>query len=357
MSTGRATTIGLTGPPGVGKSTLIGRAGAQGAFARQNGRRGFGRSRLAVFARRAARRPHSPDRALHRQRRLHSLDGQPRTSRRRCRRDRRRGVADGCVRPGRGDGRDGRRRSERDRDRGTRRKRRSSRCSRAAAIRFRCSRPASWKSPTFSWSTKPTTRWPINCKREIRSMMEMLDFAGWVPELVDDAGDERRGDRRCVGGDREARRVSARERRTREKRREAFTHQVRQLALGHLERRLERELREPSRRRRRPVRRGRTRSAKLRRPPGQHRRPGPPRAFARLGERHETLRPSSDGNLKPRTLRCHPEPVEGPRARRGDTPAGVCVFCAAPSARLSTSLKVLRHAQHDKTRHAPLLSS
>ncbi len=79
-------------------------------------------------------------------------------------------------------------------------------------------------------------------KREIRSMMEMLDFSGWVPELVmtqaltgaglDDLwaaiqkhGSYLRGTGELV-----------------QKRREAFTHQVRQLALGRLERRLDREL-------------------------------------------------------------------------------------------------------------------
>ena len=79
-------------------------------------------------------------------------------------------------------------------------------------------------------------------KSEIRSMMEMLDFSGWVPELVmtqatsgegvDDlwAAIEKHVAYLKHSGEME------------EKRREAFTHQVRQLALGHLERKLEREL-------------------------------------------------------------------------------------------------------------------
>jgi LAO/AO transport system kinase len=80
-------------------------------------------------------------------------------------------------------------------------------------------------------------------KREIRSMMEMLDFSGWVPELVmtqalsgegiDDlwAAIEKHLQYLTSSGE------------LAEKRREAFVHQVRQLALGHLQRRLERELR------------------------------------------------------------------------------------------------------------------
>jgi LAO/AO transport system kinase len=79
-------------------------------------------------------------------------------------------------------------------------------------------------------------------KREIRSMMEMLDFSGWVPELVmtqatsgegvDDlwAAIQKHVAYLQHSGEMEA------------KRREAFTHQVRQLALGHLQRKLEREL-------------------------------------------------------------------------------------------------------------------
>ncbi|MGZ3496691.1 MAG: methylmalonyl Co-A mutase-associated GTPase MeaB [Vulcanimicrobiaceae bacterium] len=79
-------------------------------------------------------------------------------------------------------------------------------------------------------------------KREIRSMMEMLDFSGWVPELVmtqalagegiDDLWNaiEKHLAYLTSSGELE------------EKRREAYMHQVRQLALGHLQRRLEREL-------------------------------------------------------------------------------------------------------------------
>jgi LAO/AO transport system kinase len=79
-------------------------------------------------------------------------------------------------------------------------------------------------------------------KREIRSMMEMLQFPGWVPELVmtqaltGDGIDELwAAIERHVAYLNETGEIAA-------KRREAFAHQVRQLALGRLEKRLEREL-------------------------------------------------------------------------------------------------------------------
>ncbi|MEO6914173.1 MAG: methylmalonyl Co-A mutase-associated GTPase MeaB [Candidatus Baltobacteraceae bacterium] len=79
-------------------------------------------------------------------------------------------------------------------------------------------------------------------KREIRSMMEMLDFSGWVPELVmtqalsgDGVDDLWAAIEKHASYMRGTGELS-------QKRREAFTHQVRQLALGRLERRLEHEL-------------------------------------------------------------------------------------------------------------------
>ncbi|MBV8373485.1 MAG: methylmalonyl Co-A mutase-associated GTPase MeaB [Candidatus Eremiobacteraeota bacterium] len=76
-------------------------------------------------------------------------------------------------------------------------------------------------------------------RREIRSMMEMLSFPGWVPELVMT---------QALTGDGVDELWAAIERHVaylhtsgeiEEKRREAFLHQVRQLALGRLERRLD----------------------------------------------------------------------------------------------------------------------
>jgi LAO/AO transport system kinase len=79
-------------------------------------------------------------------------------------------------------------------------------------------------------------------RREIRSMMEMLDFTGWVPELVMTQALAGEGiDELWAAIERhmaylnETGEIAKR-------RREAFTHQVRQLALGKLERRLDRAL-------------------------------------------------------------------------------------------------------------------
>jgi LAO/AO transport system kinase len=79
-------------------------------------------------------------------------------------------------------------------------------------------------------------------KREIRSMMEMLDFSGWVPELVMTQATSGEGvdDLWAAIGKHVAYLQTSGE--IAEKRREAFTHQVRQLALGHLQRKLEQEL-------------------------------------------------------------------------------------------------------------------
>jgi len=84
-------------------------------------------------------------------------------------------------------------------------------------------------------------------RREIRSMMEMQQWPGWVPELVTtqalsgDGIDELwSAIERHVAYLNETGEIAAR-------RREAFIHQVRQLALGRLERRLDRALREDAR--------------------------------------------------------------------------------------------------------------
>jgi LAO/AO transport system kinase len=76
-------------------------------------------------------------------------------------------------------------------------------------------------------------------RREIRSMMEMLSFPGWVPELVmtqaltgDGVDDLWAAIERHVAYLDATGEIS-------EKRREAFLHQVRQLSLGRLERRLD----------------------------------------------------------------------------------------------------------------------
>ena len=84
-------------------------------------------------------------------------------------------------------------------------------------------------------------------RREIRSMMEMLQFTGWVPELVAT---------QALSGDGIDELWNAVERHMaylnetgeiERRRRDAFVHQVRQLALGRLERRLDRELQDDAR--------------------------------------------------------------------------------------------------------------
>jgi LAO/AO transport system kinase len=79
----------------------------------------------------------------------------------------------------------------------------------------------------------------LQLQREIRSMMEMLNFSGWVPELVSTQALEGKGIDKLwtaiVRHDAWLRETGA----IREKRRSAFAHRVRQLALGTLERRIE----------------------------------------------------------------------------------------------------------------------
>ncbi|HEY0380704.1 MAG TPA: methylmalonyl Co-A mutase-associated GTPase MeaB [Candidatus Elarobacter sp.] len=79
----------------------------------------------------------------------------------------------------------------------------------------------------------------LQLQREIRSMMEMLNFSGWVPELVSTQALEGKGIDKLwaaiVRRDAWLRETGA----IREKRRSAFAHRVRQLALGTLERRIE----------------------------------------------------------------------------------------------------------------------
>jgi LAO/AO transport system kinase len=84
-------------------------------------------------------------------------------------------------------------------------------------------------------------------RREIRSMMEMQQWSGWIPELVATQAIEGEGIDELV---------AAIERHTvylnetgeiERRRRDAFTHQVRQLALGRLSQRLDRALQSQSR--------------------------------------------------------------------------------------------------------------
>lgn len=80
-------------------------------------------------------------------------------------------------------------------------------------------------------------------RREIRSMMEMLDFSGWAPELVSTQALSAAGTDDLWKAIEKHRAYLESSGEMAHKRREAFTHQVRQLALGRLERRLQFELR------------------------------------------------------------------------------------------------------------------
>lgn len=79
----------------------------------------------------------------------------------------------------------------------------------------------------------------LQLQREIRSMMEMLNFSGWVPELVSTQALQAKGIDKLweaiARHDAWLHDTGA----IRDKRRAAFDHRVRQLALGTLERRIE----------------------------------------------------------------------------------------------------------------------
>jgi LAO/AO transport system kinase len=82
----------------------------------------------------------------------------------------------------------------------------------------------------------------LQLQREIRSMMEMLSYRGWIPELVTTRAHEGGGIDELWAA------LSAHETYLREsgelqrRRRNAFAHRVRLLALGEIERRIETEI-------------------------------------------------------------------------------------------------------------------
>ena len=126
-------------------------------------------------------------------------------------------------------------------------------------------------------------------RREIRSMMEMLSFPGWVPDLVMT---------QALAGDGIDELWQAIERHVAylhtsgeiaQRRREAFVHQVRQLALGRLERRLDGFLRHQRSRESIPMRPRSASSRRLayrasvRRPRTRRRRPAAARGLSLKG--------------------------------------------------------------------------
>jgi LAO/AO transport system kinase len=79
-------------------------------------------------------------------------------------------------------------------------------------------------------------------RREIRSAMEMLQWDGWVPELVATQALEGTGiDDLWTAIERHVAYLNDTGE-IEQRRREAFRHQVRQLALGRIEKRLDRAL-------------------------------------------------------------------------------------------------------------------
>ena len=73
----RAYTVGITGAPGAGKSTLTSAAVATARASRRADRRARHRSVVAVHRWRHARRSHAHERARARRRRVHPFDGDP----------------------------------------------------------------------------------------------------------------------------------------------------------------------------------------------------------------------------------------------------------------------------------------
>ena len=115
---GRAHLVGITGPPGSGKSTLVAALIERGSRGRPLGRRRGRRPLEPDHRRRAARRP-GPDAGVRRRRRrVHPLDGVARPRRRACLDVHGRGRGDGRLRLRPHPHRDGRHRPERGRGRG-----------------------------------------------------------------------------------------------------------------------------------------------------------------------------------------------------------------------------------------------
>ena len=79
-------------------------------------------------------------------------------------------------------------------------------------------------------------------RREIRSAMEMLVWNGWVPELVATQALDGKGIDELVNAIERHAAYLNETGEIQQRRRDAFTHQVRQLAMGRLEQRLDRAL-------------------------------------------------------------------------------------------------------------------
>ena len=242
--TGHAQVLGLTGSPGVGKSTTttaLVRALRAGGQARRRARR---RPVVAVLRRRAARRPGADAGPRRRQRRLHPLDGLPRAPRRaglgdpagaagarrrrlrrRADRDRRRRpvragdrlarrhhagarrARDGRRHPG-GQGRDprGRRRLRRQQGRpGRRRRRPCATCATCCPSAAGTPSPAHWRPPICKTvASRDTDNGIDDVLARIEEHRDVAGVLGRGPPAAQPSGRPARSRRspwpRCAGG-------------------------------------------------------------------------------------------------------------------------------------------------------------
>ena len=183
---GKAQVVGLTGSPGVGKSTTTNELVRALRAGRPPGRRARRRPVQPVHRRRDPRRPDPDAGAHHRPGRLHPLDVQPGPARRPGRGHPAGGPGAGGRRLRRDPGRDGRRRAGRGGDRLAGRHHAGAARARAWATRSRRSRRASWRSPTSSWSTRRTGRAPTPRTATSRACSALGERAPgeWRPQVV-----------------------------------------------------------------------------------------------------------------------------------------------------------------------------
>ena len=150
------------------------------------GRRARGRPVQPVHRRGDPRRPGPDAGPRHRPGRLHPVDVQPGPPRRAGRGDPAGGPGAGGRRLRRGAGRDRRRRPGRGGGGLAGRHHAGAARARAWATRSRRSRPASWRSPTSSWSTRPTGTAPTPPYRDIQGMIALGERGPgeWRPQVV-----------------------------------------------------------------------------------------------------------------------------------------------------------------------------
>ena len=196
--TGRAQVIGLTGSPGVGKSTTTtswsgrcaGRGQRVGVLAVDPSSPFTGG---AILGDRVRMQDHATDPGVFI--RSMSSRGPPRRAGRGDARRRVRVLDAAGLR--RRPGRDRRRRAGRGRGRLAWPTPRWCCSRRAWATRSRPPRPASWRSPTCSWSTRPTGTAPTQTVRDLQGMIALggrrSEPGAWRPPIVSDGRGPRSG--------------------------------------------------------------------------------------------------------------------------------------------------------------------